>query len=164
MMSYLLDHGPHHLLDFVDRSGAVKESFFTLPKEKIPAGSKLFGASKPLFVLTTNETFYGGEDMAYGLQAFKRAAAVIGENETTAGAANPITETRFLCEKEFGKLWWIVAVPTLKPVHEITGANWNGVGVKSDVIAGEGDWKGVGDAMEVARRLAVKALKSDREL
>jgi hypothetical protein len=165
MESYILAHGPLHLLDFVDRSGKAKDSISTLPAGKLPAGSKLFGGSKPLFVLTSNETISGGEDMAYNLQAFKRASAIVGEgNESTAGAAHPITTPRYVCEKDFGKIWWSVAVPSLKPVHEITGTNWEGVGVKSDVIAGEGDWKGVGDAREVATRLLMKTLKPEREL
>lgn len=124
-MSYLLDGGPRHLLDFVDRSGKVEESFSTLPVEELPTDSKIFGSKKPLFVLTTEETISGGEDMAYGLQAFKRATAVIGEgNEQTAGAANPITNAQFICEEEFGDKWWLVAIPSLKPVNEATGSNW----------------------------------------
>jgi C-terminal processing protease CtpA/Prc len=67
MESYILAHGPLHLLDFVDRSGKGKDSISTLPAGKLPAGSKLFGGSKPLFVLTSNETISGGEDMAYNL-------------------------------------------------------------------------------------------------
>lgn len=156
--SYLLDHGPLHLVDFVDRFGNVKESFSTRAEGKLPAGSKRFGGSKPLIVLTSKDTISGGECMAYDLQATQRAAAVIGENETTAGAAHPLTDVRFICEDEFGKSWWIVAVPNLKPEHKITGTNWQGVGVRSDVIAGEGEWQGVGDAKEVATSLLKKLL------
>ena len=103
--------------------------------------------------------------MAYNLKEFKRATAIIGEgNEATAGAANPITTPRFLCEDEFGKGWWHVGVPNLKAVHEITGTNWEGVGVKSDIIAGQGDWLDVADAQEIARRLATKVLEPEQEL
>ena len=165
MESYLFAHGPLHLLDFVDRSGKVKDSYSTLPAGKLHAGSKLFGGSKPLFALTTNKTISGSEDMGNNLHAFERASAIVGEgNESTAGAAHPITTPRFVCEKDFGKMWWLVAVPNLKPVHKITGINWEGVGVKSDVIAGKGDWKGVGDAKEVATRLLMKILKPGYEL
>jgi len=97
--------------------------------------------------------------MAYGLQAFKRASAVIGDgNEATAGAANPITNSKFICEEEFGGKWWLAAVPNLKPVHEITGSNWEGIGVKSDIVAGEGEWVGINDAKEVATKIIVKSL------
>lgn len=165
MESYILTQGPLHLLDFVDRSGKIKDSYSSLPANKLPAGSKLFGGSKPLFVLTSNKTISGGEDMAYNLQAFKRASAIVGEgNESTAGAAHPITTPQYVCEKDFGKMWWLVTVSNLKPVHVITGTNWEGVGVKSEVIAGEGDWIGDSDAKEVATRLLMKLLKPEQEL
>jgi len=159
IMSYLLDEGPRHLLDFVDRSGKVENSFSTLAIDQLPADSKVFGGKKPLFVLTTRETISGGEDMAYGLQAFKRARAIIGEgNDQTAGAANPITNAQFFCEEEFGDKWWLAAIPSLKPVHEATGSNWEGVGIKSDIIAGKGEWVGIEDAKGVATKLAVRIL------
>ena len=161
VLSYLLDKGPIHVLDFVDRKGKVEESFSTLPVDELPAGTRVFGGTKPLFVLTTNETISGGEEMAYDLQAFKRSGAVIGEgNRATAGAANPITHPRFICEEIFGKGWWHVAVPSVKPVHAVTGKNWERVGVVSDVVAGNGKWEGVSDALEVGRRLAKLALQT----
>lgn len=164
MLSYLLDHGPHHLHDFVDSSGVVQESFSTLPVDELPSGTRRFGGTEPLFVLTTNETMFGAEYMAYSLQSFKRANAIIGEgNEATAGAANDINP-RFICEEEFGKGWWLVVVPSLKPIHEATGSNWEGIGVKSDVVAGRDEWEGVNDAKEVARRLAMQALRPEQEL
>lgn len=99
--------------------------------------------------------------MAYDLQAFKRSGAVVGEgNKATAGAANPITHPRFICEEIFGKGWWLVAAPSVKPVHAVTRKNWEGVGVVSDVVAGSGEWKGVSDALEVGRRLAKLALQT----
>jgi C-terminal processing protease CtpA/Prc len=163
-MSYLLDGGPLHLLNFVDRTGGVQESFSTLPIDELPAGTRAFGGTKPLFVLTTENTISGGEDMAYGLQAFKRASHVIGQgNETTAGAANPITEPNFLCEEEFGGGWWLAAIPTLKPVHAATGTNWEGIGVKSDIIVGKGEWEGIDDAKEVATQLAAKVLRQQKD-
>jgi hypothetical protein len=117
MLSYLLDHGPLLLHDFVDSSGVVQESFSTLPVDELPSGTRRFGGTEPLFVLTTNKTMFGAEYMAYSLQSFKRANAIIGErNEATAGAANDINP-RFICEEEFGKGWWLVVVPNLKPVH-----------------------------------------------
>jgi hypothetical protein len=165
ILSYLLDDGPVHSLDMVDRSGSIEKSFSTLPADQLPQGTERFGGQKPLFVLTTNETISGGEDMAYGLQAFKRAIAIVGQgNEATAGAANPITKPRFVGDEVFGKGWWFVGVPNLKPVHAITGSNWEGVGVKSDVIAGKGKWEGVSDAKEVARRLAIQVLEPQKEL
>jgi hypothetical protein len=40
--------------------------------------------------------------------------------------------------------------PDLKPVHSITGTNWEGIGVKSDVVAGEAEWEEVTDAAQLA--------------
>jgi C-terminal processing protease CtpA/Prc len=160
ILSYLLDNGPIHITDFVDRDGKIDESFSTLPIDELPAGTSAFGGVKPIWVLTDKETVSAGEGMAYDLQAFKRSNAVIGEGKTTAGAANPITNPRFICEEIFGKGWWLVAVPSVKPVHAVTGTNWEGVGVISDIVAGSGEWEGV-DALEVGRRLAKVALQAE---
>jgi C-terminal processing protease CtpA/Prc len=165
MLSYLLDDGPLHLLDFVTISGAVNKSFSTTQANDLPSDSERFGGTKPIYVLTTDTTIAGGEDMAYSLKAFKRASAIIGGgNEATAGVAGPITDLRPICEKEFGKGWWLVGVPNLKPIHAVTGTSWQGVGVKSDIVAGRGEWTGVGDAKEVARRLAMQDLQAKEEL
>ncbi|KAH8658123.1 ClpP/crotonase-like domain-containing protein [Xylariales sp. PMI_506] len=154
ILSYFLGDGlaPIHTLDFVDRSGEVLNSLYTTASEKMPVGAKRFGPAKPLYVLTTNETISGGEDMSYNFQAFGRGK-VIGESKTTAGAANPVTQIWTFCDEEFGKDWWHGLVPNVKPVHSITGANWEHVGVLSDIVAGEGKWEGVDDAKEVATRL-----------
>jgi hypothetical protein len=110
-------------------------------------------------MLTTENTISGGEDMAYGLQAFQRAIAVIGEgNEATAGAANPITKPQFICDEAFGDKWWLAAIPVVKPVHAVTGSNWEMVGVKSEIVAGKGEWVGVENAKKVATKLAVRIL------
>lgn len=165
ILSYLLDDGPVHLLDFVNRAGKVEQSFSTIAEDELPLETRRFGGTKPVYVLTTNNTISGGEDMSYSLQAFKRSIAIIGErNSATAGAANPITRPRWICEEEFGNGWWLVAVPNLKPVHSVTGTNWEGVGVKSDVVAGEGKWQEVNDAEEVGRRMAQMALEQRTEL
>jgi hypothetical protein len=152
VLSYLLD-GPQHLNDMVDRTGNIKDSFSTLPAAELPPDTSRFGSSKPLFVLTSKQTISGGEEMAYDLQALKRANSVIGEDQTTAGAANPVTRARFIGEEAFGKGWWIVAMPDVRPVNEVTGGNWEGVGVKSDVVVKEGV-----DAREVGRKMAIEAL------
>lgn len=161
MLSYILDDGPVHLNDMISRSGSIEESFYTLPPDQLPAGTKRFGGTKPVLVLTTKETISGGEEMAYDLQALKRANAIIGQgSDTTAGAANPVTNPRFICEEEFGKGWWIAGIPNLRPVNSITGTNWEGTGVKSDVVAGRGEWENVPDAAEVGKKLAMRELGS----
>ena len=157
ILSYLLDDGPVHLLDMVDRNGSIKNTFSTLPVSDLPKGALRFGGLKPLFVLTSKSTISGGEDMAYGLQAFGRANAVIGQDPTTAGAANPVMNPKFIGEEEFGEGWWFVGVPDMRPVHSVTGRNWEGVGVKSDIVVSEGQ----GNAKDLGRRMALEALGVD---
>jgi hypothetical protein len=43
-------------------------------------------------------------------------------------------------------------------VNPVTGKNWEGVGVKSDVVAGAGVWEGVTDGREVGIRMAATEL------
>jgi len=87
---------------------------------------------------------------------------VIGEgNEATAGAANPITKPRHICEEIFGKGWWVVLVPSVRAVHAVTGTNWERVGVLSDVVAGKGEWENVSDAEEVGKRLVKRILEGE---
>ncbi|KAH8585949.1 hypothetical protein B0O99DRAFT_695960 [Bisporella sp. PMI_857] len=156
-----MDNGPIHILDFVDRHGKIEKSFYTLPVSELPADTQVFGGRKPIWVLTTKETVSGGEGMAYDLQAFNRSGAVIGEGDTTAGVGNPITHRQFICEEIFGKGWWLVAVPSVRVLHAVTGTNWDGIGVVSDVVAGRGEWERVSDALEVGRRLAKLALQNE---
>lgn len=159
--SYLLGDdggGAVHLLDFVDRNGTIHKSLFTLPPSELtyPPNSTQhlrFGPSKPLFVLTSKDTISGGEHMAYDLQSFKRARAIISTDKATAGAAHLPNKPRFVAEEEFGKGWWFVGIPDLEPWNAVTGGNWEGVGVVSDVIVGEEE-----DVVNVARRMARKAL------
>jgi hypothetical protein len=153
VLSYLLDGAPVHLNDFVDRNGTVEKSFSTVTEDELPENAARFGGSKPLFVLTSKETASGGEEMVYDLRALKRVSSIIGEDETTAGAAHLFWDPNFLCEEEFGKYWWVVGMPNLQLVNDVTGTNWEGVGVRSDIVVGKGE-----DAKDVGRRMAMKAL------
>lgn len=77
----------------------------------------------PVFVLTSSRTFSAAEALAYGLQAMGRAV-VIGE--TTGGGANPSIAM------DLGP-WFTVVMPVGQARHPLTGANWEGVGVRPDV-------------------------------
>jgi hypothetical protein len=156
ILSFLLPGGPVHILDFVDHDGVVKQSFHTLGLGELPDDAKVFGKEKPVYVLTSKETVSGGEDMAYALQGFGRAM-VVGD-ERTAGAANVWDKVRWIGEERFGK-WWMVGIPGLRPVSKATGGNWEGTGVRSDVVLGNGE-----DAEDVAKRLVARDLGVDREL
>ncbi|KAK5455316.1 hypothetical protein LTS15_006036 [Exophiala xenobiotica] len=123
MLSYFLADGPVHLHDFVNRDGVVKSTYSTLPTSELPKDTHPFAGSRPLFVLTSKRTISGGEDMSYNLQARNRATAIIGEDETTAGAANLVTGPSIICEEEFGGRWWHIGIPDTRPVNVVTGTN-----------------------------------------
>jgi hypothetical protein len=77
----------------------------------------------PLYVLISGRTASAGESLAYTLQAARRAV-IIGE--ISAGAANP--GGAFPEAEGFS-----VFVSISTPVNPITGANWDGGGVKPDI-------------------------------
>lgn len=55
-------------------------------------------------------------------------------------------------------------MPSLRVIHAVTGTNWEGIKVKSDVVAGRGEWEGVSDAKQVGRILAMRDLEAKEEL
>ena len=77
----------------------------------------------PLYVLTSGETFSGGEECAYDVQSLKRGT-VIGA--TTGGGANP-GDTRRIDDH------YAIFVPDERARNPITKTNWEGVGVKPDI-------------------------------
>jgi hypothetical protein len=80
-MSYLLD-GKKLLLVAWDRVSGKTEEDWTL--ENVPAGRR-YGGKRPLWVLTSRQTFSAGEEFAYDVQTLKRGTLV---GETTGGGAN----------------------------------------------------------------------------
>lgn len=82
-----------------------------------------FGGSKPLYVLTSGDTFSGGEELAYDLQQLGRAEVV---GEVTRGGAHPREGWTLHPQLE-------LSVPIARAVNPISGTNWEGVGVRPDV-------------------------------
>ncbi|MDB5069343.1 MAG: hypothetical protein JWM87_454 [Candidatus Eremiobacteraeota bacterium] len=108
-----------HLNDFVGRGDGdakVTESTYTaaVPGPLITA---------PLYVLISSETFSGGEECAYDVQALKRGTLI---GAVTGGGANP-GETRRIDDH------FLIFVPSERARNPITKTNWEGVGVKPDV-------------------------------
>jgi len=98
---------------------------------------------KPLYVLTSRDTFSAGEAFAYDLKHLGRAILV---GETTAGGANP-TKIYTLTPH----VW--MAIPYGWITNPITGTNWEGVGVSPDVeIDAE-------RALDEAHRLALLGIR-----
>jgi C-terminal processing protease CtpA/Prc len=116
--TYLLGGEPVHLLSIYWRDEDATRQYWTLPH--VPGPSL---ADKPLTILTGKETFSGGENLAYDMQARGRAL-IIGEQ--TDGGAHPGALYRLTPHLE-------ASIPIGLPTHPLTGGNWEGVGVTPDV-------------------------------
>jgi C-terminal processing protease CtpA/Prc len=135
--SYLFDKRTH-VVDVFWRDGRRTEQFWT--QDSVPG--LRFGSTKPVWILTSKDTFSGAEQFAYDLKNLKRATLV---GETTGGGANP---GKFVAlGAHFG-----LFVPTGRAISPITHGNWEGVGVEPDVQVE------AGKALETARRLALTRL------
>lgn len=119
MASYFFDDEPVHLSTVVRRYDASSYELWTDPNVK---GTR-FGGHKPLYLLTSAETFSGAEALAYELQARHRAQVV---GETTRGGANP-PEARQLAGG------FVLIVPVARSISAATQTSWEGVGVAPDV-------------------------------
>jgi hypothetical protein len=97
----------------------------------------------PVYVLTSAETFSAAEAFAYDLQALQRATIV---GATTKGGAHTPQLERI--DERF-----VASIPRARVVSPITGANWEGVGVRPDVAVT------AGEALATALRLAREAIR-----
>jgi hypothetical protein len=116
--SYLFDGEPTHLNDVFRADTGETRQFWTLPY--VP-GTRY--PDQPVYVLTSERTFSGGEDLCYTLQALGRAQ-VIGE--TTGGGAHPTRPFPVSPAVHIG-------IPFARSVNPVTGTNWQGTGVVPDV-------------------------------
>ena len=117
---YLLSHfmEPDELdITFLE---AGEEPVQSRTLDHLPAG-RLTG--KPLFVLISRQVGSAAEAFAYDVQQFRLGTLVGG---TTAGAAN---------NNEFAPIapGFMLSVSYGRPVHPVSGTNWEGVGVSPDV-------------------------------
>jgi retinol-binding protein 3 len=117
--SYLFDGEPVHLNDLYFRRGDRTQQFWT--HSFVPG--KRYGKRKPVYVLTSSETFSAAEELSYNLKNLKRATLI---GETTGGGAHPGDEVRL------AEHFWMF-IPNGKAISPITKTNWEGVGVKPDI-------------------------------
>ena len=137
LTSYLFDK-PTHLNDIYTEQTKSTQQWWTSPHVPGPK----FGGKKPVYVLTSNYTFSGGEEFAYNLKNLKRAT-VIGE--TTGGGAHPVAGHKV--SRRFA-----IAVPISRAISPITKTNWEGTGVTPDIrMAAD-------DAFDHAYRLALASV------
>jgi hypothetical protein len=128
-----------HITDQLDRDAKTTRQYWTLPT--VPGPSL---AAKDLYILTSNNTFSAGEDFAYNLQAQGRAK-VIGE--TTGGGAHGTKPYRI-------SKYFSASIPFSSSVNPITHGDWEGTGVKPNVIVP------ADQALLTAQIIAIRALIS----
>ena len=127
LVSYFLGSGERvHINTFINRIPGTE----TFRSQDFWSEATPFSyAGKPVFVLTSDRTFSGGEEFAYDMQVMNLAKVV---GETTGGGANP------------GGTFPVAAgltmfVPGGRARNPITGTNWEGVGVTPDVAVPGGN-------------------------
>ncbi|MEV0677426.1 S41 family peptidase [Actinosynnema sp. NPDC050436] len=112
--SYLLAE-PTHLNTMYHREDESYQQFWSLPY--VPG--RVFGADKPVYVLTSGRTFSGAEELAYDLQQLGRATVV---GERTGGGAHP--RRGFTVHPHLE-----ATIPTARAINPVSGTNWELVGV-----------------------------------
>jgi hypothetical protein len=113
LMSYLFEEPGTPLFEIIPRNGA-REIYATVT-DPLPWRD----GKRPVFVLTSKNSFSGGEGLAFLLQDLKRAIVV---GEPTAGAANP--GRPYPVNEQFE-----VTVPNGLLLSVVSRRNWEGNGV-----------------------------------
>ncbi|BCJ32007.1 S41 family peptidase [Actinocatenispora sera] len=144
-LTYLLP-AETHLNDVYDRGTDSTIQFWTLPHVPGPH----YGTQRPVYVLTSHQTFSGGEELAYDLRHTGRATLV---GETTGGGAHPRIGVRLGPHLE-------ASIPTCRAINPITGTDWEGTGVVPHVATAAADALTV--AHEHARTRLAQARDVDR--
>jgi len=119
------------------RDEDLTQQYWTLPY--VPG--KRFG-DKPIYVLTSKDTFSAGEEFVYNLKTRQRATLV---GETTGGGAHPGSPYRLHPHFE-------VFIPAGRAINPITNQNWEGSGVVPDIAVSPAQ------ALKVAYRMALKSI------
>ena len=108
-----------HLNDLWERRTGKTDEYWT--RDDVPG--RRFGGEKPVYVLTSAQTFSGAEEFSYNLKSLKRATIV---GETTGGGAHPVSGHPI--DDHF-----MIGVPFARAINPITRTNWEGVGVEPDI-------------------------------
>ena len=138
LCSYLFEEEPIHLMSIYWRDEDFTQQYWTLPY--IP-GQRL--ADKPLYLLTSRETFSAGEALAIILQSRKRAI-VIGEK--TDGGAHP--GASYTIHPHFEAF-----IPIGRTIDPLTGTDWESRGVTPDILLP------AEECLTAAHRLAIQAMQ-----
>jgi retinol-binding protein 3 len=136
MVSYLFRQ-PTHINDLTNRHENETHQYWTVPW--VP-GPRL--VDQPVYVLTSHQTFSGGEEFTFDLQTQKRATIV---GETTGGGAHPV-------EGLPAGDHFSIGVPFGRPINPVTHGDWEGRGVEPDVKVN------AAEALATAEKLAADKL------
>lgn len=142
IVSYLFTNSTH-INDMLNQHDSTTTQYWTLPSV---AGPRYL--DKPVYVLTSAQTFSGGEEFTYDLQTQKRATIV---GETTGGGAHPVNGMP-------AGDYFMIAVPVGRPINPVTNKDWEGTGVSPDVKTS------ATDALETALRLARKRMAEGNDI
>ena len=118
LASYLFDEQPVHLFDQSNRHLGTYEENWTDPQ----TAGKRFGSRKPVYILTSKDTFSAAENFAYTLQQLGRARVV---GERTAGGAHGAFGRPVTSHLE-------PMIATKRTIHAVTKGDWSG-GVVPDI-------------------------------
>ncbi len=118
LSSYLFSQRTH-LNDLWSRRTGRTVEFWT--RDSVPG--RRFGPDKPVYVLTSGQTFSAAEEFAYNLKSLKRATIV---GEATGGGAHPGSGRRLGDH-------FVIGIPSARAINPITRTNWEGVGVEPEV-------------------------------
>ena len=137
-VSYFMPADNRLLMTFTGLGSPVKETrvLGNLPAPRMVA--------KPLYVLTSDGTASAAEEFAYHVKLFKLGTLV---GVTTAGAGN--NDPLYPIAPSF-----VFSLPAGRPVHPVSGTNWDGVGIAPDVETS------TADALDQAQLLALQRLAS----
>lgn len=137
LTSYLYGSQSVHLNNFYYRPTNETTQTWTLPYVQ--------GKRRPdvdVYILTSGRTFSAAEEFTYNLKNLKRAVVV---GEVTGGGAHPggsrVVNDRFAA-----------FIPIGRAINPITNTNWEGTGVKPDVIVPSAD------ALLTAQTIALDSL------
>ena len=140
MVSYLFQQ-PAHINDLTNRHDNEIHQYWTLPWVLGPRF-----ADQPVYVLTSHETYSGGEEFTFDLKTQKRATIV---GETTGGGAHPV---QTLSAGDH----FTIGVPFGRSINPVTKGDWEGKGVEPDVKVT------AAEALTTAEKLAADKLAAQR--
>lgn len=118
LSSYFTGTEPVLLSNFYERKTNEKTQLLTF---KTIDGKKM--TNKPLYILTSKNTFSAAEAFAYSLKHLDKAIVV---GEVTKGGANR-TKT-FNLNDDFS-----ISLPYIQATHPVTKTNWEGKGVQPNI-------------------------------